>query len=360
MKISKIQGLGEFGIYVDDIDMDHMDDQQWIELGRLFVEQLVVVCRDVKITRQQYAEWMPKWGPLKANLRGRFHTKYGNDLDATRPETWGVADAEDRRWLQTRQSQLEDIGDGKFLTRVYGRKDADGRPMGYFSHGEVYWHSNESSSLTFSPAVSLLGWEHMETSSTGFVQTVDLYESFGSMFQSELDDMVLVHAYQPGKINENELDDPDLALHTRYAFCPKDGMETPLVCQAPNGRKGLRYTVNSRSHIKGMTPEKTQELFDHLDRLIFDKKSVFDHFYAGHGQKDLLLFDNSVTLHRRLGGHPDRKAYRMQFDLSPLLDQAWTPWAHHPDYHQQYCQEIDHLVNVVQGDLKKRFKLPQV
>jgi alpha-ketoglutarate-dependent taurine dioxygenase len=359
MKVSKIPGLGSFGVYVDDIDMDHIDDEQWHELGKLFVKELVVICRDIKMTQTQYATWIPKWGPFKASFRAKFFHKYGNNLDATKPETWGVADEDDLRWLKSRRYQLEDIGDGKYLTRVYGRKSADGQPLGYFSHGEVYWHSNESSSLTFSPAVSLLGWDHMQGSSTGFVQTVDLYESLSSSLRSELDDMVLVHKFTPGRINDNELEDSELALHTRYAFCPEDGMETPLVCQAPNGRKGLRYTVNSKSHIKDLDPKKTQELFDYLDKLIFTESNIFDHFYPGHDQKDLLLFDNSVTLHRRLAGHPDRKAYRLQFDLSPLLDQAWTPWVHLPEYHAKYCHEISDLVHTVQGDLKARFKIPE-
>jgi alpha-ketoglutarate-dependent taurine dioxygenase len=357
MEVSRIPNFGSFGVYLDHVDMDLMDEKTWGEIGQLFVKELVVVFRDIKITKSQYADWIPKWGPLKANIRARFHHKYGHDIDATKPETWHKADDADQKWLASRQYQLEETGDGRFLTRVYGRRDAEGNALGYFSHGEVYWHSNESSSLTFAPAVSLLGWEHMHGSATGFCQTVDLYESFPESFRKELDEMVLIHEYRPGGINENEITDEILSLHMKMAFCPEDGMETPLICQAPNGRKGLRYTVNSRARIKDMTQDETQALFDYLDKLVFDKKSIFDHHYE-QSRCDLLVFDNSVTQHRRLGGHPDRKAFRMQFDLSPLLGNAWLPWAHHPEYHRQYCKQLRYAVDVVQGDLKARMKLP--
>lgn len=357
MKISRIPNLGDFGVFVDDIDMFSMDDEQWQELGKLFVKELVLIFRNIKIDKGLYATAMPKWGPLKANLRARFHNKYGKDLDATRPETWTIADEADQKWLRSRQHQLEATGDGRFLTRIYGRKDSEGRMLGYFSHGEVFWHSNEASSLTFSPAVTLLGWDHMAGSATGFVQTVNLYESLPESFRTELDDMVLIHRYVPGKINENEITDENMAYHMKMAFCPEDDMETPLVCQAPNGRKGLRYTVNTRASIKGVSEEESQKIFDRLDKLVFDDKQIYDHYYPEQGM-DLLCFDNSVTLHRRLGGHPDRKGFRMQFDLSPLLESAWTPWQHHKEYHAQYLEQITQLVDLVGGDLKARFKVP--
>lgn len=356
MKISRIPNFGTFGVFVDDVDMNTMNDEQWHELGQLFAKEMLLIFRNINITKPQYADYVPKWGPLKADLRMRFRQKYGSDFDATKPETWTGVDEEDRRWLEGRAPILEETGDGRYLTRIYGRKDSDGNALGYFSHGEVHWHSNESSSLTFSPAVALLGWEAMETSATCFVQTVDLYESLSESFRSELDEMVLIHKYIPGRMNENEFTDPTLALHMRMAFCPVDGVETPLVCTAPNGRRGLRYTVNSCASIKGMSDEQTQKVFDELDKLVFNEKWVYNHWYESN-RRDLLCFDNSVTLHKRLGGLEDRKGFRMQFDLSPVIDHAWRPWQHLPEYDQAYYTRAKELADLYGGDLKARFKL---
>ena len=51
MKISRIPNFGSFGVYVDDIDMDTMTEDQWLELGRLFVKELVVVFRNININK---------------------------------------------------------------------------------------------------------------------------------------------------------------------------------------------------------------------------------------------------------------------------------------------------------------------
>ena len=359
MKISRIPNFGTFGVYVDDINMDSMSSDQWQELGELFAKELVLIFRNININKPQFADWIPKWGPLKADLRMRFRQKYGSDFDATRPDTWTGIDQEDRNWLEGRAPILEETGDGRFLTRIYGRKDGQGRAQGYFSHGEVHWHANESSSLTFSPAVALLGWESMETSATCFLQTVDLYESLSESFRSELNEMVLVHKYIPGRMNENEFTDPMLALHMKMAFCPVDGAETPLICTAPNGRRGLRYTVNSCASIKGMSEDDTQKLFDTLDKLVFDEKWTYNHWYQA-GRRDMCCFDNSVTLHKRLGGLEDRKGFRMQFDLSPVIDHTWTPWQHMPEYHTLYTKQMKDLVNVYGGDVKERVKVPEL
>ena len=70
-----------------------------------------------------------------------------------------------------------------------------------------------------------------------------------------------------------------------------------------------------------------------------------------------MIFDNSVMLHRRTGGVPKRKAFRMQYDVSPLIDKPWRPFEHLPEYDQQYIEKTHYLINTVGGDLKARFKL---
>ena len=357
MKISSIPNFGSFGVFVDDVDMSHMTDEQWMELGHLYVDKLLLIFRNIKMDKVQYLDWMPKWGPLKNNSRAYLYGKYGPELDATRPETWekvGLSD-DDRKWIEHRQYHFEESGDGRYLSRIYGGKDEQGHALGYFSDGEVFWHSNESSTLTFSPAVSLLGWSHMEGSATGFLQTVDLYESLSESFRSELAEMVMIHRYEPGRVNKNEVTDPGLALHMRLGFCPVDGAETPMVCTAPNGRRGLHYTVNTRAEIKGMSQTDSDAMFAFLDRLVFNERWTYDHYYQA--DRDLLIFDQSVTLHRRFGNHPERKAFRMAFDVSPLLDTAWAPWQHQEKYHQLYCKQTRDLVSNVGGDLQARVKL---
>jgi len=199
----------------------------------------------------------------------------------------------------------------------------------------------------------------MGGSSTGFVQTVDVYENLPESFRKELDEMILIHDYVVGKINVGEITDPTMEQHSRINFCPFPGMETPLVCTAPNGRKGLHYAIHTRNRIRDVTQEESDKLFAHLDKLIFSETNVYDHWYDD-SRRDLLLFDNSVTLHRRLGHKEGRLGYRTQFTVSPLLDSPWLPWQHMPACDQQYRKEMKHLVEIAGGDLQARYNLPEV
>ena len=45
MKISKIPGLGNYGVYVDDVDFNHNTDEEWMEIGQLYLKNLVVIIR---------------------------------------------------------------------------------------------------------------------------------------------------------------------------------------------------------------------------------------------------------------------------------------------------------------------------
>lgn len=356
MKVSKIPGLGDFGNYVDDVDFNQLTDEEWLEIGKLHINGLVTILRNVTMSKDQFYNRIPTLGPMKSNLRGYFIKKYGGKMydatlfDPNNPNS--DIDPSDRQLLIQKKHLLEPTEGGNYLTRVSGKLDQDGNALGVFSSGELKWHSNESSSLTFSPGVALLGGEHMTGSSTGFVQTVNLYESLSSSFKSELDEMVILHRYIPGRVNDRELTDLELQNTLRRGLCPVDGSEVPLVIQSPGGFKGLHYTVNTAAGIKGMSQKESDKVFKQLDQLLFTESNIFDHWYQQ--DNDLLLFDNSVTLHRRIGGHADRLAFRIQQDYSNLIDSPWIPY-HQPEYINLYKKEIRDLVKILN---LSDFKLP--
>lgn len=352
MKISKLSGFGNYGIFVDDLDFDHVTEEEWLELGKMHLKNLVTIIRNPKGTTDQWYDNILKFGPLKANMRAYFKKKYGRNLDALDPSTWEGIDEEDRYYIESKKFMLEQTEGGKYLTRVYGGSDDQGNLQGLFSSGEVHWHSNESGTLTFSPEVSLKGGEHMVGSATGFVQTADYYESLSESFRSELDEMIIIHRYKLGFINEEEIWNPKFRTHVKLGFCPEDGSEVPLILTSPGGTKGLHYCVNTAYQIKGMTLEESEKVFKKIENEVFVDKYIHDHYYQN--DNDILLFDNSITLHRRLGGDRKRKAYRVQYDPSKLLDDAWYPY-HQPEYLDAYIDRTQELVKLL--DLKG-FKCP--
>ena len=357
MKISKIPGLGSFGHFVDDVNFNRITEEEWLEIGKLHLQGLVTILRNATITKDQFYERIKQFGPFKGtrNSRAYFQAKYGSDFDALIPghfEKYNVS-IEDRRYMERRKYLIEETQNGHHLTRVSGMQDKDGNDLGVFSSGELLWHSNESSELTFAPGVALLGGSNMTGSTTGFVQTVDYYESVSESFRSELDEMIIVHKYKPGGINEKEVLDPDFGMNIKMEFCYDDGAEVPLVITSPGGHRGLHYTVNTADSIKGLTPQESDRIFKAINDELFTDKYIYDHKYETDNV--LSLFDNSITLHRRKDpGHPDRCAYRIQYDYSNLLQGPWYPY-HQPEVAEKYKLQTHELINLLKI---KNFKLP--
>jgi alpha-ketoglutarate-dependent taurine dioxygenase len=135
-------------------------------------------------------------------------------------------------------------------------------------------------------------------------------------------------------------------------MCPEDGSEIPMVITSPGGIRGLHYSINTVDHIKGMTQEESQKIFDRINKELFTGEFIYDHWYQNNN--DLCLFDNSITLHRRLGGITNRMCYRIQYDFDAILDQPFDPYSMDP-YRTMYHMQIADVVSTLN---KKQYKLP--
>lgn len=354
MKVSKIPGLGRFGIFIDDVDFKNLTDEEWMEIGQLHLDNLVTIIRDTKLEPLEYAGWMRKWGSARDLFGYRLRKKYNtwtsklfDEIDNPDSEI----DDDDREFVRT----LKDFtvfhnGKPTELARVSGAKRPNGRPLGMFSTGELLWHSNESGNLCFTPAVSLLAYENTVGSSTGFVTTTDWYEEQSESFRSELDEMILIHKFTPGKINPGAPLEQDKVVYRN--MCPVDDTELPMVIQSPGGITGLHYTVHTVDRVKGMSREESQKLFDYINKTLFVDRFIYDHWYKNEG--DLCLFDNSIVLHRRLGDITNRMCYRIQYDYEQILKQPWIPYNSEP-FRSEYVTTITDVANTMN---KTNYKIP--
>lgn len=336
--------MGSFGHYVDGVDFNHITDEEWMEIGQLHLKGLVTIIRNTNITKDQFLDRIRQFGPFKGHLRGYLNGKYGHDFDAIDADSFADFDEKDRAYVQQKKYLLEETEGGNYLVRVSGKRDAEGHALGIFDHGDVAWHSDESSLLTFTPGVALLGYQNMTNSSTGFLQTVDYYNSLNESFRSELDDMMLVHRYVPGCLSPREIEDPGMQMNIQMGFVPVDGVTTPLVLTSPGGYKGLHYPCNTAYGIEGMSDQESARVFAEIDKHLFTDNNIFDHRYQN--DNDLVLFEQSVTLHRRIGRHPDRLAYRIQYDFSNLLNSPWYPY-HQPAVAEEYKKQTHELIEIL-------------
>lgn len=356
MKISKIPGLGRFGLFIDDLDFANLDDEEWHKIGKLHLESLVTILRNVKnIDKHNYKSWIDKWGTFRDltqyRLEKKYHTFYHELMKKAFNDDPDI-DPEDKNFILniTHMTHKDEKGQSMPILQVTGKRDSQGNPLGMFAEGELLWHSNESGNLCFTPAVGLLGGEGMVGSATGFLTTTDWYERQSKSFRSELDEMIIVHKFTPGKINPGLRAEQDYFMYKN--MCPEDGVEIPLVIQSPGGIRGLHYSINTIDGIKGMTAAQSKNLFDRIDQELFTEEFIYDHWYQQNN--DLCLFDNSITLHRRLGGITERMAYRIQFDYDEILDHAYVPYILEP-YRSQYINQITDVMSTLN---RKRFKLP--
>jgi alpha-N-acetylglucosamine transferase len=106
--------------------------------------------------------------------------------------------------------------------------------------------------------------------------------------------------------------------------------------QSPGGHTGLHYSYTTVAGIKGMSDADAKKVFKELDRGIFQEKYTYDHWYQT--DNDLLLFDNSITAHRRLGPIIGRSALRSVFDYTNLQNNFYQPYINHGKIARQYIQ----------------------
>lgn len=356
MKISKIPGLGRFGIFIDGVDFEHLTDEEWSEIGKLHLQNFVTIIRDCNLKWQHQPEWLMKFGDTRYGIRYNILKKYPG-------KTWSdvvqlaldnspeIEDIDKLRLSNIARMQEIDPNTGRHVMRVSGKRDDDGHPVGMFAEGELEWHSNESGTLTFTPGVALLSGEGMVGSATGFLTTPDYYENVSNSFRSELDEMILIHRFTPGKINPGLRLEQDEVMHAN--MCPVDDIEIPIVMRSPGGIVGLHYSINTIYSIKGMTKDESDSVFKEINKHLFVDEYIYDHWYKGNN--DFCLFDNSITLHRRLGDTTNRLAYRVQHDYSNLQEDFWQPYLHE-EYAEKYKAEI---IDFVTTSGIKDFRLPK-
>ena len=354
MKISKIPGLGRFGIFVDDVDFATLTDEEWMEIGQLHLQNFVTIIRNCNLHWQDQLDWCQKWGGTRYGIRYLILKKYPGKtwqqvLDLTLADSSEI-DEMDKLRLRTLMKMQETSPEGKHVMRVTGKRDEQGNPLGMFAEGELLWHSNESGTLTFTPGVALLAAENVIGSSTGFVTTPDYYENVSNAFRSELDEMILVHRFTPGKINPGLRMEQDEIMHAN--MCPEDDTEIPIVMRSPGGLIGLHYSINTVYSIKGMTKAESDSVFAEINKELFVEKYIYDHWYQNNS--DLCLFDNSITLHRRLGDIKNRLCYRIQHDYSNLHADAWQPYLKE-EFANKFAQDMGYYVQLAKI---KNFKLP--
>ena len=334
-RITDIPNLEGYGVFVDDIDFKHLTKEEWIDLGKLHLNKLVMVIRNSGLKNKRvFYRVLKKWGEHRQNYAAIVFSKYPwAEGQVEKLLSSSEVSQEDKEYIK----EFKRIGghnrqEGNIL-RVTGKK-INGYRTGLFAHGELLWHSNECGDLAFTPGVALLGQHGMTKSATGFMVTTPYYYSVSDSIRSELDEMVLTHNFVEGKINANG--ENNIVYKN---MCPFPNTEIPMVIQSPAGIKGLHYSFNT------VTGSNNDRLLAEVKKGL--EKYTYDYWWEN--DDDLLIFDNTIVQHRRLGDTTDRLCLRYQFDYTYLQDDLYQPYLQEP-YITRYTDRVQKFHKLLQHE----------
>ena len=75
-RITNIPNLEGYGVFVDDIDFKNMSRREWMDLGKLHMEKLVMIIRKTGLQKPSFLQVMRKWGQDRQNYAATLFAKY--------------------------------------------------------------------------------------------------------------------------------------------------------------------------------------------------------------------------------------------------------------------------------------------
>ncbi len=324
MKTRKLDGFGSLGVELYDVDLTTISESEMRQIGRISLDELLVViprqCTgDISLERffEICTSWVADPQGDYAHTREVFEkmiSKYDGEIgDDGIPSDIGD---DDRAMIEEGYRIRQGIEDFAGMSRVTGIRDDQGNNTGMFADGELEWHCNNQGARSRAPAVGLLAWEGSEGSRTEFLNTVDPYDSLSREWRNTCDELVAVHRWNGGVMAPGL--GPTQERLLKFNMCPDDDVEIPLVMDSPGGKRGLHFGFSTIHHFKGHSESESMEILDYLHSQVLRDEYAYGHDWR---DKDLLFFDNSITLHRRpTKDCSKRLMYRMAFDYSGLLE----------------------------------------
>jgi hypothetical protein len=327
MKITKFP-TGAYGIIIDGLDLNNITAEEWQEVGKLHLQNLVTIVRGSKCSIDTFSKLIHQWGPEFWGLKYALQKKY--KLDWNTFQTAVLADLPiieqvDKDILNILYKSSVTTSNGKSVNFFSSEKDNSG-DYGLYGGQELDWHMHSSGNHIFEHAISLLAAENVVGTATGFVNTAEYYENISNSFRSELDDMIVLHRYTSAKVSPPFKPSEEAVL--RFKMCPYADIELPMIVSSAGGIRGMHFAPPTMFSIKDLSINESQKIFNTISKDLFTEKYVYDHWYAQDG--DFMTFDNSITLHRRVGQTENRKIYRIEHTYDNLLDKFYEPFYQEP------------------------------
>lgn len=265
-------------------DIDLMDDDQCADLGRVVAEESVVLVRQV-IPELRLHEIQTLWGQPSLSIVERY--MMNKRLTG-------------RHWRSlllnlSRAMNSKNIKDHRTgLARVSYEKNEKGKPVGFFTNGELDWHSDHQSTFDSQTVVGLMSLWGSENSQTSFLCTAKAYSKLSEDDRSMVNELISVWEWDGGKMSEDLIAGQKEFL--RYNMAPHTDMECPLLSETATGVKGIRFPSHSFSHFKGMSKPESEKYRSYLWGILNTPENIYLHDWK---DGEMIFMDQNITLHAR-------------------------------------------------------------
>ena len=74
--ITNIPNLDGYGVFVDNLDFKNLSRKEWIDLGKLHMNKLVMIIRSTGIKKEYFHNIMKIWGKDRQNYAASLFAKY--------------------------------------------------------------------------------------------------------------------------------------------------------------------------------------------------------------------------------------------------------------------------------------------
>lgn len=306
MKITKIPNFGDYGVYIDGLDLASMSSSDYESLqNELYTKYLLVVFRNTNLGLGNYSKFIGAMGtgsfgmrPLARSLgmsRQEFYYAIGNNK---------ITDTQ-QQVVTAFRSQLSEYSNEciSIVKLVGASNDSDEQ----FLDGDLHWHADESMDISFCDTIALYGEKNLKGSATCFLTTAKWYDELSESTKSELRDMIGVHEYDDYGFSDNLTDVEKTVIQTTTGT----NTRLPIVVNSRGGFQGLHIPYNTMKGIEGMSDSDFVKFKKFLKDSLFKEEYMCEHWYEH--DNDLVLFDNAVTIHKRTGSTSGRIAYRAPF-----------------------------------------------
>ena len=68
IRISDIPNLEGYGVFVDDLNFKNLSRRDWMDLGKLHMNKLVMIISKSGLKKKSYIQLMNKWGKDRLNF----------------------------------------------------------------------------------------------------------------------------------------------------------------------------------------------------------------------------------------------------------------------------------------------------